>query len=146
MHGSTHEQGIALSSLASSTIAHALCRQSRLGHWADVWDCPTCKLCSHCDLDKDENKLMFCDRCDRAFHTFCLDPPMRRVPEGRPVSVTGAAVPLTRAVQDRGSVTNARRLAMMCRTPSPVLSVVPLAMTLPLLLPPLMLLEAVPRW
>ena len=25
---------------------------------------------------------MFCDECDRAIHTFCLDPPLFKVPEG----------------------------------------------------------------
>ena len=30
----------------------------------------------------DDNKLMFCDKCDKGFHTDCLTPQLLEVPEG----------------------------------------------------------------
>ena len=56
--------------------------QDKLGKWSEEWNCSECKVCSVCEEEGQESKLMFCDCCDRAFHTYCLNPPMRRVPEG----------------------------------------------------------------
>jgi hypothetical protein len=38
--------------------------------------------CSVCEKDNEPNKLLLCDACDNAFHTFCLEPPLKRVPTG----------------------------------------------------------------
>jgi hypothetical protein len=44
------------------------------------WQCMECKKCSKCSNPHDEEKMMFCDRCDRGFHTYCVG--VRQVPSG----------------------------------------------------------------
>jgi hypothetical protein len=44
------------------------------------WQCMDCKLCSTCNSAQDEDKMMFCDRCDRGFHTYCVG--VAQVPAG----------------------------------------------------------------
>jgi hypothetical protein len=44
------------------------------------WQCMDCKLCSTCNSAQDEDKMMFCDRCDRGFHTYCVG--VAHVPAG----------------------------------------------------------------
>jgi hypothetical protein len=40
-------------------------------------------ICIVCDSGKRATQLMLCDgECDNAYHIFCLDPPLRRVPKG----------------------------------------------------------------
>lgn len=46
------------------------------------WRCMHCKKCETCKDTGDEEKLLFCDACDRGFHTFCLSPPLKRPPIG----------------------------------------------------------------
>jgi hypothetical protein len=46
------------------------------------WLCIECKDCVVCGDPGHEDKLMFCDTCDRGFHTFCLDPPFPAPPDG----------------------------------------------------------------
>ena len=36
------------------------------------WQCMECKRCSKCSNSHDEDKMLFCDRCDRGFHTYCV--------------------------------------------------------------------------
>ncbi|KAH9515471.1 PHD finger protein 10 [Bulinus truncatus] len=36
------------------------------------WQCMECKTCIECLDPYDEDKMMFCDRCDRGYHTFCI--------------------------------------------------------------------------
>ncbi|RUS91667.1 hypothetical protein EGW08_000640 [Elysia chlorotica] len=36
------------------------------------WQCMECKACVKCMDPFDEDKMMFCDRCDRGYHTFCI--------------------------------------------------------------------------
>ncbi|XP_005091426.2 titin isoform X2 [Aplysia californica] len=36
------------------------------------WQCMECKTCVECLDPYDEDKMMFCDRCDRGYHTFCI--------------------------------------------------------------------------
>lgn len=45
------------------------------------WECIECKTCSVCHREGDDDKLLFCDECDRAFHMFCLNPPVT-IPPG----------------------------------------------------------------
>lgn len=45
------------------------------------WVCSNCKLCK-CQKPVDDDKLLFCDLCDRATHTYCLDPPLDALPSG----------------------------------------------------------------
>lgn len=44
------------------------------------WKCAECKTCSKCKLKRD-NKMLFCDQCDRGYHIYCLG--LRNVPEGK---------------------------------------------------------------
>ncbi|KAG8955769.1 hypothetical protein FRC03_011085 [Tulasnella sp. 419] len=47
------------------------------------WLCMECKLCEICNRGGWDAKLMlFCDKCDRGWHTYCLDPPLSKPPEG----------------------------------------------------------------
>jgi hypothetical protein len=39
-------------------------------------------LCEICGTDEQENKLLLCDVCTLAFHTFCLTPALPSIPEG----------------------------------------------------------------
>ncbi|ESO87689.1 hypothetical protein LOTGIDRAFT_127265, partial [Lottia gigantea] len=45
------------------------------------WQCMECKTCVECMDPYDEDKMMFCDRCDRGYHTFCVG--MKAIPTGR---------------------------------------------------------------
>ncbi|KFD72136.1 hypothetical protein M514_04208, partial [Trichuris suis] len=36
------------------------------------WMCMECKPCSICSKLDAEDKMLFCDRCDRGYHTFCV--------------------------------------------------------------------------
>ena len=44
------------------------------------WQCLECKTCSVCGDPGGEEEMVFCDHCDRGYHTFCLD--MKGIPEG----------------------------------------------------------------
>lgn len=46
------------------------------------WQCIECKTCSNCDNADNEGQLLFCDDCDRSYHTYCLKPPLIEPPEG----------------------------------------------------------------
>lgn len=43
------------------------------------WDEGVCKVCG---LDKDDDNVLLCDTCDSEYHTYCLNPPLVRIPEG----------------------------------------------------------------
>lgn len=61
------------------------------------WLCMECKRCEICNevgddvsnsdakshLADQQTLLMFCDRCDKAYHTYCVDPPQQKPPEGK---------------------------------------------------------------
>ncbi|KAH3852509.1 PHD finger protein 10-like isoform X2 [Dreissena polymorpha] len=36
------------------------------------WQCMECKTCVQCMDPYDEDKMLFCDKCDRGYHTFCV--------------------------------------------------------------------------
>ena len=38
--------------------------------------------CQQCGRDDNEHLLLLCDGCDRGYHTTCLVPPLRYIPEG----------------------------------------------------------------
>ncbi|CAI9730713.1 finger 10-like [Octopus vulgaris] len=50
------------------------------------WQCMECKTCVQCMDPYDEDKMMFCDRCDRGYHTFCVG--LKAIPTGRTVTIT----------------------------------------------------------
>eukprot|EP00123_Amoebidium_parasiticum_P020660 comp54223_c0_seq1/m.47747 comp54223_c0_seq1/g.47747 ORF comp54223_c0_seq1/g.47747 comp54223_c0_seq1/m.47747 type:complete len:407 (-) comp54223_c0_seq1:570-1790(-) len=45
------------------------------------WQCVDCKLCIVCKDPGSENKFLFCDECDRGYHTFCIG--LKNIPSGR---------------------------------------------------------------
>ncbi|XP_042861220.1 uncharacterized protein LOC122246614 isoform X2 [Penaeus japonicus] len=45
------------------------------------WQCMDCKNCVLCSDPDDEEKMIFCDMCDRGYHIYCVG--LRRVPNGR---------------------------------------------------------------
>jgi hypothetical protein len=46
----------------------------------DRWECIECKTCTVCSQEGEDDKLLFCDECDRAYHMFCLNPPVTQQP------------------------------------------------------------------
>ncbi|KAK0158771.1 hypothetical protein PV328_009725 [Microctonus aethiopoides] len=48
---------------------------------AYAWQCTDCKTCVQCHDPADEDKMLFCDMCDRGYHIYCVG--LRRVPQGR---------------------------------------------------------------
>ncbi|XP_033325913.2 PHD finger protein enhancer of yellow 3 isoform X2 [Megalopta genalis] len=46
-----------------------------------AWQCTDCKTCAQCHDPADEDKMLFCDMCDRGYHIYCVG--LRRVPQGR---------------------------------------------------------------
>lgn len=42
-------------------------------------DNDTCRVCG---IDEDYESIMLCDKCDAEYHTYCLNPPLDKVPEG----------------------------------------------------------------
>lgn len=56
------------------------------------WDEGVCKVCG---IDKDDDSVLLCDSCDAEYHTYCLNPPLARIPEGNwycPSCVSGVSV------------------------------------------------------
>lgn len=47
------------------------------------WRCMECKTCEICCEKGDDSQIMFCDRCDRGWHLYCLDPPLSKPPRGK---------------------------------------------------------------
>lgn len=67
------------------------------------WDEGICKVCG---MDKDDDNVLLCDKCDSEYHRYCLDPPLLRIPEGNwycPSCVAGLSIPCSAAY---GSVAN----------------------------------------
>lgn len=44
------------------------------------WQCMECKTCTVCQQPHHEDEMMFCDKCDRGYHTFCVG--MDSIPTG----------------------------------------------------------------
>jgi hypothetical protein len=42
--------------------------------------------CEKCGKDTDDDKMLLCDKCDKGYHLFCLNPPMESIPDGDWVS------------------------------------------------------------
>ena len=38
--------------------------------------------CRYCGFDDDDNNQLICDLCESQFHIYCLNPPLRAVPDG----------------------------------------------------------------
>lgn len=46
------------------------------------WLCIECKRCTVCGNSENDDKLLFCDDCDRGYHMYCLTPPLTEAPAG----------------------------------------------------------------
>merc|ERR1711973_441153 len=46
------------------------------------WQCNDCKYCYACHTIANEKKILFCDKWDRGYHTYCAIPPILRKPRG----------------------------------------------------------------
>ena len=46
------------------------------------WECLVCRGCEVCSAATDERNMLFCEDCDRGYHTFCLDPILTSIPNG----------------------------------------------------------------
>eukprot|EP01038_Epipyxis_sp_PR26KG_P012769 gene12769-17121_t len=61
---------------------HSFCIEAPLSYMSPqiqaTWRCMNCKICEICCLatDEDNRKLVFCEKCDKSFHTSCVDPPI----------------------------------------------------------------------
>lgn len=45
------------------------------------WQCMECKTCIICGQPHHEEEMMFCDVCDRGYHTFCVG--LSAIPSGK---------------------------------------------------------------
>lgn len=45
------------------------------------WQCIDCRTCSICRAPHDDDKMLFCDSCDRGYHTYCVS--LASPPKGR---------------------------------------------------------------
>lgn len=49
------------------------------------WQCAECKTCCACSRPADDDKMLFCDLCDRGFHIYCVG--LHTVPNGTDISI-----------------------------------------------------------
>ncbi|KAG8366145.1 hypothetical protein BUALT_Bualt17G0045500 [Buddleja alternifolia] len=52
-------------------------------------------ICKVCGMDKDDDNVLLCDKCDSEYHRYCLNPPLLRIPEGNwycPSCVAGQSI------------------------------------------------------
>lgn len=65
--------------------AHPTCLKmsSRMVRRANeyAWQCKKCKSCIKCRRGENEDKLLFCDQCDRSYHIYCIG--LRKIPNGK---------------------------------------------------------------
>lgn len=50
------------------------------------WQCMECKTCIICGQPHHEEEMMFCDVCDRGYHTFCVG--LGAIPSGNYINYT----------------------------------------------------------
>ena len=74
------------------------------------WRCGECKACKVCNEMTNDESLLFCDWCDRAYHTFCLDPPLDKAPLGTWNCVDCRAAPSSPTKSRKKSRTSATRI------------------------------------
>eukprot|EP00980_Cylindrotheca_fusiformis_P028446 scaffold22599_cov139-Cylindrotheca_fusiformis.AAC.37 len=70
--------GEAFHSFCANAPIHSMELSSAAG-----WRCPNCKICEISgETPEDEQKMLFCEMCDRGFSLDLLDPPLRFAPPG----------------------------------------------------------------
>lgn len=68
--------------LCPSKFYHLRCLTvKQLNSYTSCWFCPSC-LCRVCRTDRDGDKIILCDGCDQAFHSYCVQPPCSSIPRG----------------------------------------------------------------
>nr|CDS18046.1 phd finger protein 10 [Echinococcus granulosus] len=102
-------------------------------HMVDVvrtyaWSCMECKQCVECEDTGDEGQMMFCDRCDRGYHAYCVG--LRGIPEGNwecpTCDPTSARPPPNRSPSPPPSKRVSLRRRASLKRASPVVVVVPI--------------------
>ncbi|CAF4204349.1 unnamed protein product [Rotaria magnacalcarata] len=80
------------------------------------WQCIDCKSCAKCNTTHDEANMMFCDRCDRGYHSYCAG--LEAIPDGSwqcsacdppappPPPPSTSPAPITKGKRGRPSSTN----------------------------------------
>ncbi|PWN52977.1 hypothetical protein IE53DRAFT_366747 [Violaceomyces palustris] len=97
------------------------------------WRCMECKTCEVCCDKGIDDQIMFCDRCDRGWHLYCLDPPLSKPPRGKWICPTCRALEshVRQVIESptRGSSSKSRKLTYgsSARSPSASLRQSPLA-------------------
>lgn len=51
-----------------------------------AWQCKNCKYCMKCQRSENDDKMLFCDQCDRGYHIYCIG--LRKVPNGKESNCT----------------------------------------------------------
>ncbi|CAF4320934.1 unnamed protein product [Rotaria sp. Silwood2] len=96
------------------------------------WQCIDCKSCAKCNTTHDEANMMFCDRCDRGYHSYCVG--LEAIPDGSwqcsacdpPVPPPSSSpAPITKGKRGRPSTTNRSSPRQQQSTNSPKLEILP---------------------
>ncbi|XP_050414709.1 chromodomain-helicase-DNA-binding protein 4 isoform X3 [Patella vulgata] len=90
---------------------HLVCLEPELEEAPEgKWSCPHCEVAGNqeqeeddhaefCRVCKDGGELLCCDQCPSAYHPFCLNPPIKNIPDGDWQCPRCSAVPLKGKVQ-----------------------------------------------
>ena len=70
------------------------------------WDEEVCRVCG---IDRDDDSVLLCDTCDAEYHTYCLDPPLARIPEGNWYCPTCAGKRMVQDASEHIQVINRRQ-------------------------------------
>ncbi|KAL0334194.1 UNVERIFIED_CONTAM: Methyl-CpG-binding domain-containing protein 9 [Sesamum angustifolium] len=106
---------IAETSNTNDSSADAIKERDLLAHVCNSslprapWDEGICKVCG---MDKDDDNVLLCDKCDSEYHRYCLNPPLLRIPEGNwycPSCVVGQSVSCTAAYGSAATQSRKRR-------------------------------------
>lgn len=46
-----------------------------------AWQCSECKTCLKCRQRTNDDKMLYCDQCDRGYHIYCIG--LQVIPPGK---------------------------------------------------------------
>lgn len=72
------------------------------------WQCSDCKTCLSCEKSTDEANMMFCDKCDRGYHTHCVG--LQSIPTGKWVCKLCAQCAVCGSTRPSGPVVEASKV------------------------------------